>query len=339
MTRKTAVTWGTAAIIMSLGAAACGNSSADSSGSDSGNVTSVTIRTGTPYIGTFAPLYLALQNGDFTRAHLHVTILGGTGTLPVVQSVAAGQTQVALVDTAATSELIDQGLHVKVIALPQPTSDMGVVSFSSAGITTPASLEGKHLAVTSTDAISALFPAFTAATHLDTSRITQDQVAVAEKATEVLQGKDNALLGYKDAQGAQLAVEAKKPTSTLLFSTYGIKITGYGIIANDAWLKQNPAAAKNLIGAIVKGFNQAISNPAAAVAAGASANPTFSKPVALAMLKAENSEIQAERTSGKPIGWMSQGAWTQSLNVLQRFAKLKNTSPSDYYTNQYLPAS
>lgn len=323
----------TALVASALAGCGIGGAGGGSSGS------SVSVRTGTPYIGTFAPLYLAQQNGNFSKAGLNVTLLGGTGTLPVVQAVSQGQTDVALVDTAAASELIDQGLHVKVIALPQPLSDMGVVSFGGAGITSPAGLYGKRLAVTPSDSISALWPAFDSAAKLDTSKITEDQVAVASKATEVLQGRDNALLGYQDAQGAQLQVEGKKPTSTLLFSDYGIKITGYGLIANDSWLKNNPATAKKLVAAIVDAYGQALDDPQAAVNAGAKSNPTFSKADALAMLQAQNKEIAAERTPGKPIGWMSPQAWAASLKVLHTYAHVNDLEASHYYTNQYLPSS
>jgi NitT/TauT family transport system substrate-binding protein len=50
--------------------------------------------------------------------------------------------------------------------------------------------------------------------------------------------------------------------------------------------------------------------------------------------------IHTTHSQGKPIGWMAEQDWQETIDLLTRYSDLKsNRAPKEYFTNDFAPAS
>jgi NitT/TauT family transport system substrate-binding protein len=48
--------------------------------------------------------------------------------------------------------------------------------------------------------------------------------------------------------------------------------------------------------------------------------------------------MHSPSTKGRPIGWMAEEDWKDTIAMLEKYAGLQNTEAlSAYYTNQFIP--
>ena len=144
--RAAGVTAAAAGLLLVAGCQVLGNSSAAGEPTGSGTVT-----VAAPPGVADAPLYIAMKNGLFRQAGIHVHVLSTTGALvrSEVSALSSGQADIAFGDYADMfyAQQAKPSLGLKVVAngYDAAPSVMEVLTLPRSGITTPAQLEGRTI--------------------------------------------------------------------------------------------------------------------------------------------------------------------------------------------------
>lgn len=246
-------------------AAACGGGGGTSSAAGPNGVTEITV--GIPAAVTADAVKIAQDKGYFGQHHLKVgikTLNGGAGTVPALQS---GAIQVAQSNVLSEIQGAAHGLAVPcfagAFALTDPGNGKGglipLVAGAKSGITKPADLAGKTIALNATGGVNQLM----ADAWLDQQGV--DYHSVHYIALEFPNMPQAITTGRVDAAvmvepfGTQVVHQGAKLISGYVEGN----IQGHPIFScwngSADWLQKNPEAARNFVAAI-KQANDFINN-------------------------------------------------------------------------------
>jgi NitT/TauT family transport system substrate-binding protein len=218
-----------------------------------------------PVIDT-AGLQVAIQQGFFKQAGLNVTVK------PVTQSTAAipdllhgsidvigGGNYVSFLEAQANGTFPVEFLAP---AIDCTADTYGVVAMPSSGITKPADLAGKTIAVNLTQNIQTLTTsAVLAADGVSASSLHYVQVPFPDMGAALAASRVDAISAVEPFLAAALAAGGKLVTSTCTGPAADFPLSGY--VTTGSWATQHAAAARAFQQALEKGNAYADAHPAA----------------------------------------------------------------------------
>ena len=288
--------------------------------------------------GVHAPFFLALEKGLYKEEGLDVSIHEGQGSATVVQQLAQGQDQLALIDFSTLLFSVEQGLPVT--AVMRIVSDiLGVISPADAPIKSPKELEGKIIAYAPSESSGIAFGALMSADGGDIKKVNILSPATGAKNTLLLQRRADAIPGNINVQPAQIEKLGMK-TTHFLYSDFGVSLMGQGVVANNAFLKEKPEAVRGFLRATIKALEMAKANPEEAVDAIIKQMPQQdrNRDVLLVQWQASLPGLSTKSTEGKPMGVMLTEDWAAMQDIMEKGGALKPTmKPEQIFTNDYLP--
>lgn len=289
--------------------------------------------------GVHAPFFLAQERGYFEEEGLDVEIHEGSGSATVMQLVAQGDDEMALVDYSTLLYGITEGLPI--IAVGRVVSDMiGVISPADAPIKTPQELVGKIIAYAPSESSGIALAALLAKENVDIKQINILNPAVGAKNALFLQGRVDAIPANINVQPPQLEAQGAK-VFYFRYADFGLTMMAQGLVANKAFAGENPDAVKGFVKATVRALEDTRQDPAAAVDALIKAHPQQdrNREVLLRQLETSLEGLETANTAGQPLGTMDPRDWEQMQNVFVEYGGLKQAVPVEQiYTNEYLPA-
>jgi NitT/TauT family transport system substrate-binding protein len=246
--------------------AACGSSGGSAEPSGSGlEKTHLTVAA-LPIVDD-APLFLAIKKGYFRQQGLTVTpkiITQSTLALPDLLhgsvDIVGGGNYVSYMEGQASGTF---SLKILVAGTQCKAASFGVLTLPSSGITSPAKLAGKTIAVNLTDNIQTL----TADAMLKTAGVNPASVKYVvipfpDMAAALKAGRVSAISAVEPfLSGAEQALGAKLVLSQCTGSLASFPLSGY--FATAAWTEQNPHTAQAFQRAMAKAQAYADAHPAA----------------------------------------------------------------------------
>ena len=216
-----------------------------------------------PVIDT-AGLQVALKEGFFRQAGLNVTVK------PVTQSTAAipdllhgsidvigGGNYVSFLEAQANGTF---PVEVLAPAIDCTADTYGVVAMPKSGITKPADLAGKTIAVNLTQNIQTLTTsAVLAADGVSAGSLHYVQVPFPDMGAALAASRVDAISAVEPFLSAALAAGGKLVTSTCTGSTADFPLSGY--VTTGTWARQHAAAARAFQQALEKGNAYADAHP------------------------------------------------------------------------------
>ncbi len=274
-------TAGLAVAVLAVGCSSSGSSKPASSGSSSssasGKLEQSTITVGALPVVDSAGLYLANKLGYFKQEGLTVKIS------PVAQStqaipdmlhgtiaIIAGANYVSFIEAqakgTASFKVVAEGVTCK-------PNTFGVAALPSSGITTPADLAGKTIAVNLTNNIQTLtLNAVLKADGVDPSKVKYVVIPFPNMVTALKAKQVDAISAVEPFLGGALAADgAKQVVSSCDGPAANMPMSGY--LSTSSWAQQNPNTAKAFQTALLKAQAYADANPAAVQ----SILPTYTK--------------------------------------------------------------
>jgi NitT/TauT family transport system substrate-binding protein len=247
--------------------AACGSSgnpsSADGTGSTAAGDTTITVGTG-PFLSNI-DLYLSDRKGYFGEVGLKADIkVQAAGNFAIPQLL-NGDLQFATVDVPTAVMAVGQHLPIQVVA-PNTIGSSGRRGFAgvmvgpNSGITTPAGLLGKTVAVNEINGVAMiLIRATLAKDGLDWRQVKFTEVPPPQLLTTLVAGRaDAAVLGE-----AEVTI-AEEQNMKYLFSPHESTVPGmtsYVFVTSTAYAKKNPQVVKSFESAVLKGHVDANAHP------------------------------------------------------------------------------
>jgi NitT/TauT family transport system substrate-binding protein len=250
---------------------ACGSASSTGSGSGAAQATATGSAAGMtsivvgalPVIDT-AGLQVALKEGFFTQAGLNVTVKSVTQSTAAIPDllhgsidVIGGGNYVSFFEAEAHGTFPVQILAPAVDCTPE---SYGVVAMPSSGITKPADLAGKTIAVNLTQNVQTLTTsAVLTADGVSASSVRYVQIPFPDMSSALQANRVDAISAVEPFLSAALAAGGKLVTSTCTGSMAGFPLSGY--LTTKSWTQQHAAAASAFQQAIEKGNTYANAHP------------------------------------------------------------------------------
>ena len=284
-------------------------------------------------------IYVALANGYFEEAGLDVQVVqppeDGAVTL-----VASGKAQfgVSFQDSLAPAFAGDSPMPVTAVAAIIQHNTSGIVSRAGEGMDTPRGLEGKKYATWDLDVEKATIRDVMAADGGNFDLVELIPSTVTDEVSALQSGSVDAIWIFYGWAGVACEV-AGLDTDYFEFADIDPVFDYYTpvLIGSNAWLEENPDAARAFLAALSRGYTYAAEHPAEAADILMEAAPE---------LKANSALVYAsqEYLAGEYIadaarwGEFDGERWAAFFNWLNENDLMEAEIDPDFgYTNDYLP--
>ena len=287
--------------------------------------------------GPQAGFMYAKALGLYEKAGINLTIEEGRGSGTTAQLVATGQTDVGFADAPAAMQLRAKNAPVKIIAPILQTNGFAIITLEDSGITKPADLAGKRLAVQPGTAQTTLLKAILTANNMDESKVNIINIDPSALVGTLIEKKVDAILAGADFQSVQLRDRGLK-VRDIFYRDVGVPTVGLSVIARDDKLTADPELYRKFVAVSLEGWDMARKNPAAAAEAVVKQFPSATKDQIQKQLEVDLKLVCAPGATA--MGRVPDQNWQTTYTLLTKYLDLPTTKPvGDYYTNDYLPAS
>ena len=281
---------------------------------------------------------LAQKNGFYADEGLEVELEEGRGSSVAAQLVATGQAELGYADAGATLNVASQGAPIKIISTIWKSGQFGIQYLTSSGIKEPKDLVGKKLSVAPGSAMVPLVPVF-----LEANGIAESDVEIVSAAQSAIlglltSGEIDAVAETPENVVVPLAAEGFE-AGNMYFYNNGVPLVSLSLIAREDKLAANPDLYQRFIKATMRGWQEAMSNPEAAVDAVLEIFPeTENSKDALMQGATYSFASVCPGGSGDLIGVTDAATWDNIYNVLTTAMEFPKDKPiTDYYSADFLP--
>ncbi len=293
--------------------------------------------------GPAAPYFVAVDKGYFADSDLTVEVSPGKGSLDAIPKVATGAFPVGMADINSLMRFLDQnpGAPVTAVMMIYDKPPFAIVGRKSLGVEAPKDLEGKVLGAPPPDGAWAQFPIFAKETGIDVAAVTVEPVGFPTREPMLAEGNVAAVTGFSFSSYLNL-VRLGVPEddiSTILMADHGVDLYGNAIIVNTEFAEKNPDAVKNFLGAIARGWVDAIADPAAAMPSLAKRNPAADVALEQRRLQlAIDANVVTDYTSANGMGGIDMDRFNNAIEQVKLTYEFKSEPDAAlYFTSDYLP--
>jgi putative hydroxymethylpyrimidine transport system substrate-binding protein len=284
-----------------------------------------------------AALYAAIAHGDFRAAGLDVRPQAPSDPSAPLKLLAAGRADMAISYEPELLLARDQGLRlVSVGALVQrPLTSF--IALGKAGVHSVSDLAGKTVGTAGIPYQAAELQTALRKAHVNPARVRQVNVGF-NLVPAMLSGKVAATLGgFWNYEAIQLAQMGRRPV-TIPVDRAGVPVYDeLVLVVREQDARKRGQDLRAFLQALTQGQREARAQPAAAAALLVKANPSLSKRLQVASIRATlPATLPTDRS--KPYGWQDPAAWAAFARWM--FAqRLLAHPPSGLppFTNEFLP--
>ena len=296
--------------------------------------------------GPSAAYLLALDKGYYAAEGLDVTIDTGQGSLEAIPRVASGVYQFGFADINSLIKFHDKNpdVGIKGILMVYDAPPFAIVTLAKTGIETPRDLEGRILGAPAPDGAYAQWKAFVKENGIDASKVTIENVGFPLREPMLVSGQVDAITGFSFSSFLNLKAKGVPPDEIRVFlmSDYGLDLYGNTIIVNPEFAAENPEAVAGFVRATIKGWQDTVADPEAAVQHVLERNLVARAPVELERLEmsiADNVHTPYVQEHG--FGSVDLARLATSIEQIGVTYDFSGTppAPGDVFTNEYLPAA
>jgi NitT/TauT family transport system substrate-binding protein len=298
----------------------------------------VTLRLDWLFQGPNGGFMVAQEKGYYREAGLNVEIGPGRGSGNTAQVVASKASQFGFADGFVVGNSVSKGMNIRMVAAVYRRNPTAVLVLADSDIKTPKDLEGKTIGIPTGATQFQQWPAFVKGCGLDGSKIRVANVDPAGAPPALITGQFPAIAGYAQGQSPSVEIRGNKKTRVFWYADCGVNAISNGIIVHNDLIKEDPGLIRAFVSASLKGFLYGRRNLDEMVAI----VKQYSQAVEPAIARRE-AELSWEtwvtpNTAGKPLGWMSDKDWEQTVAVLKEYGGVTTPlNPSDLYTNEFVP--
>jgi ABC-type nitrate/sulfonate/bicarbonate transport system substrate-binding protein len=254
----------------------------------------------------------------------------------VVKLIANGAEKIGFGSAIAVAEAISDGLPLEVIAVYQPGTPIGMVSFPDVPLKTPKDLEGKKLGVTINETFANLVLPFLKLNDVDPNKVTRVALANSVLNTLFMARKLDVMSVYLNVEVPLIEKKSGVKLNEMAISDFGMKLLGDCFFVNKDYARTHGDVLRKLLAGTARGYAEARRDPAAAAEMLAKHITVGGAPDILeAQLKTTLAATPAP--TDKPYGWQDRALWQTNLTILKDAGVIKTAYDVDrYFTNEYL---
>lgn len=284
----------------------------------------------------FAPFYVAMQKGYYRDEGLDVKFRYGFES-DLIKLVASNELQFLIGSGDQVILARSQGLPVVNVMEWYRRFPVVVFALKSAGINTPADLEGRKVGIPGLFGASYVgWKAFAKAAGIDETKVNLQSIGFTQVAA-IKDGIIDAAVDYSVNGPVQLRLAGEEVTE--FFVADYMDLPSNGIISNDKTVTEQPALVGRFVRATLRGLQDTLEQPDAAFAlalqqvpeAGADAT---ARQTNRAIFDASLALWQTDDTLGMadPVRWAAAAKFMEQAGLIPA-----GVDPTTLYTNQFIP--
>ncbi len=291
--------------------------------------------------GQQSPFVLAVEGGYFARAGVEVQVDRGYGSADAITKVAGGTYDMAFADIGAMIQFTGRQGGDTLVSVFQVynVAPMVVFSLKKSGILRPADLAGKRIAAAPASSTRVMFPLLAAANGLDVSTVRWVDVTPQLRETMLVQGQADATTALiTDLPGLNHLGVADGDLNQMKFSDFGVALYGHCILAKREFIDKNPNLVRAVVAGYVEALQDAIANPAVAIAAAHKRNPLQDDAVERRRLELVIANaIVTEDARRDGLGTVTPARLKQTIDTVSHTFNVPAADPAAVYRADFLP--
>ena len=256
-----------ATMALAVGVAACGSSDDDSG--DSGSSTAGGTQDATLVLD-FVPgavhsgIYEAVQKGYYEDNGINLKIIEPTSTADTLKLIDAGKAEFGIADGIDLATQISDGREAQGIMAIAQRPPGGLITLEESGITDPKQLEGQTVGITGVPSDTAILN--TVMKDAGGNPDDADVVTIGFNGVQALEsGKVAAFTGFIPADGVQVEADGY-PTKSFPLDEYGgPSYPGLVVFSTESKIGDDPDLMQGFVDATIKGYQDALADPAQAI--------------------------------------------------------------------------
>ena len=284
-------------------------------------------------------IFVAEANGYFEQSGLEVEIVQpAEGSAEALVASGKAQFGVSFQDSLAPAFIGENAIPVTAVAAVIQHNTSGIISRKGEGMDTPKGLEGKKYATWDMDVEKETIRDVMKADGGNFDLVELIPSTVTDEVSALKSGSVDAIWVFYGWAGVACQV-ADLETDYFEFADIDPVFDYYTpvIIGNNAWLEENPEAAKAFVEALSKGYTFAAENPKAAADVLMEAAPELKSNTELVYASQEYLAKEYIADASK-WGEFDPERWSAFYNWLNENELLEEKIDPDFgYTNDYLP--
>ncbi|HZO01854.1 MAG TPA: ABC transporter substrate-binding protein [Burkholderiales bacterium] len=293
--------------------------------------------------GPSAPFFVAIDKGYYKAEGLNVSIDPGAGSVEGINRVASGAYELGFADINSLVKYRDnpRNLPVKAVMMVYDTPAFSIVSLRKNGISKPKDLEGKVLGAPAPDGAYAQWPIFVQANKIDASKVKIENIGFPVREPMLAQGKVDAITGFWFSSYMNLKANGVKDEDIVVLHMrdHGVDLYGNVIIANPDFMRFSPKGVAGFVKATIRGIQDTVRNPEAAIDSMMKRNPIAKRDVELERLKLSlQKNFVTPDVQKNGLGAVDMKRLERSIDQIGlTFQYTNKPKAADIFTAQYLP--
>ncbi|MDQ5895893.1 MAG: transporter substrate-binding protein [Actinomycetota bacterium] len=257
-----------ATMALAVGVAACGGDDDSSDSGDTGD-TAAQVQDATLVLdfipgAVHAGIYEAMQKGYYEENGINLKIIEPTSTADTLKLIDAGKADFGIADGIDLATQIADGREAQGIMAIAQRPPGGLITLEEDGITDPKMLEGETVGVTGVPSDNAILNTIIADAGGNVDDV--DVVTIGFNGVQSLEaGKVKAFTGFIPADGVQVEADGYKTRNFPLDEYGGPSYPGLVVFSTESMIGEDPDLMKGFVDATVKGYQDALADPAAAI--------------------------------------------------------------------------
>ena len=298
-----------------------------------------------PIDASAAPFVLASKKGLFGSEGLAVNTNIASGSPDGIARVAAGTSDIALVDINELIRFRDKpgAPPIKAVFVLFNNSPYAIIARKSRGIRALSDIEGKTLGVAEGDLSIRLWPALARQNGIKVASVKQKKISAAVREPILSAGQVDGVTGFSYLSAVNLRDRGvpADDLAVLRYADYGCEAYGSALIVNPAFAAAKPEAVKGFLRAVMAGIQLAIKEPEQAADEVVGQMGGGSRDLELERLRdVIRNNILTGEVKRNGIGGIDAARFDRSIGqIAEGFKFQKRPAVADIFDDSFLPPS
>lgn len=298
----------------------------------------VTLRLDWLYQGPNSGFMAAKEKGFYQEVGLDVTIGTGKGSVNTAQLIANKSDTFGYSDGYVVGTSVAKGMNIRMVGNITRRTPTAAIVLAESDVKSPKDLEGKTVGIPPGSGPYHQWPAYVKGCGLDGNKIKVVGLDPAGAPTALIQGRVDAIVGFVNGYVPLIEGRSNKKARFFPYADCGVSNVSLGVIVHNDLIKENPELIRRFVTGSVKGFLYVRKNPEEAGHIVKKYLETAVPAVATRELELSFDFWMTPNTKGKPMGWMSDQDWEETVRILREYGGVTAPlDPKQLYTNEFVP--
>ncbi|MCA3268129.1 MAG: ABC transporter substrate-binding protein [Azospirillum sp.] len=296
-----------------------------------------------PRNGTNSPFIHALERGYFAAEGIRITGMDPAAGADAMQRIATETYDVGFADLPGMAEFHLRNPDASPMGIfnVYRSTPASIVSWAGSNLRKPADLVGKTIGGPVTDNAFRLFPVFFRANGLDPQSVKFNNMDLRLREAVFMRREVDAITGFDSTIWLNLKGLGVKfdDISIMPYSAHGLDLYSNSLLVSRKTLRDNEAILPGLVRACLRGWRDAIANPASVTDALVRADGLVNRQIELERLEwVLKHQVLTDETRRDGLGDVDRARLGRSIEALAQGLQLPRVVPVEaIWTDKYLP--